>query len=82
MNVKVILLNNNELGKISKEQRSGHFKMWKTRLTNPNFANFAGFCGALGLRADVPENITEKMQQLFAHNGPALLEIKTDVSLL
>jgi len=30
MNTKVILLNNNELGEISKEQRSGYFKVWKT----------------------------------------------------
>ncbi len=82
MNVKIILLNNNELGKISKEQRSGHFEVWKTQLTNPDFATFAGSCGALGLKADNPENLFERMQQLFAHNGTALLEIKTDVSLL
>ncbi len=82
MNVKIILLNNNELGKISKEQRSGHFEVWKTQLTNPDFAAFANSCGALGIKADSPENLFKKMQQLFAHNGPALLEIKTDVSLL
>ncbi len=81
MNVKIILLNNNELGKISKEQRSGHFEVWKTRLTNPD-ATFAASCGALGLKADNPENLFDRMQQLFAHDGPALLEIKTDVSLL
>ncbi len=82
MNVKIILLNNNELGKISKEQRSGHFEVWKTQLTNPDFATFASSCGALGLKADSPENLFDRMQQLFAHDGPALLEIKTDVSLL
>jgi thiamine pyrophosphate-dependent acetolactate synthase large subunit-like protein/nitrite reductase/ring-hydroxylating ferredoxin subunit len=82
MNVKVILLNNNELGKISKEQRSGHFEVWKTQLTNPDFASFASSCGALGLKADRPENLMKKMEELFAHDGPALLEIKTDVSLL
>ncbi|GMT44674.1 MAG: hypothetical protein IEMM0006_0506 [bacterium] len=81
-NVKVILLNNNELSKVSKEQRSGYFKVWKIKLTNPNFANFAGSCGALGLKADVPENLTEEMLQMFAHNGSVLLEIKTDISLL
>jgi pyruvate oxidase len=82
MNVKVILLNNNELGKISKEQRSGHFEVWKTGLTNPDFAAFASSCGALGLKADRPEILYNRMRQLFAHPGPGLLEIKTDVSLL
>jgi len=82
MNVKIILLNNNELGKISKEQRSGHFEVWNTQLTNPDFATFASSCGALGIKADNPENLFDGMQQLFTHEGPALLEIKTDVTLL
>ena len=38
MPITLILLNNSELGKISKEQRAGEFKVWKTGLHNPNFA--------------------------------------------
>jgi len=48
MNVKIILLNNNELGKISKEQRAGDWPVWKTKLSNLNFADYALSCGAWG----------------------------------
>lgn len=36
MNITHILLNNNELGKISKEQRAGEWQVWQTCLQNPN----------------------------------------------
>lgn len=38
MPIKTIILNNSELGKISKEQRAGEFEVWATDLVNPNFA--------------------------------------------
>ena len=41
MNITHILLRNNELGKISKEQRAGHWEVWQTSLHNPNFAESA-----------------------------------------
>ena len=44
-----VLLNNDELGKISKEQRAGHWPVWQTSLRNPDFAAFATSCGGLGL---------------------------------
>jgi len=80
--VKVIVLNNNELGKISKEQRAGEFDVWATDLINPNFAAYAESCGALGIEVTNKQQLESAMKQLFAHYGPALLEIKTDVSLI
>lgn len=80
--VKVIVLNNNELGKISKEQRAGEFDVWATDLINPNFAAYAESCGALGIEVTNKQQLESAMKQLFAHFGPALLEIKTDVSLI
>ncbi len=41
MNITHILLNNNQLGKITKEQRAGHWDVWQTSLHNPNFAEYA-----------------------------------------
>ena len=35
MNITHILLNNDELGKISKEQRSGHWEVWQTTQHKP-----------------------------------------------
>ncbi len=82
MPIKAIILNNNELGKISKEQRSGEFDVWATSLSNPNFAEYANGCGALGIRVSKKEELEEAMQKVLAHDGPALLEVISDVSLI
>ena len=82
MNIKIILLNNSELGKISKEQRSGGFDVFATDLKNPDFAEFANGCGALGVRVENLSNLVEKMQEVLSYNGTALLDIMTDVSLI
>ena len=78
MNIKHILLNNNELGKISKEQRADQLDVWETNLTNPNFSKYAELCGAFGIRVTKKENLDHAMKKVFAHNGPAMLEIITD----
>lgn len=82
MPIKVIVLNNNELGKISKEQRAGEFDVWATDLSNPEFAEYAKGCGAKGLLVTERDQLASAMKELMYHNGPALLEIKTDVSLI
>ena len=52
MSITHVLLNNGELGKISKEQRAGHWPVWQTALRNPDFAAFAKSCGGLwGIRS-------------------------------
>jgi thiamine pyrophosphate-dependent acetolactate synthase large subunit-like protein len=82
MNVTVILLNNSELGKISKEQRAAELKVWKTDITNPNFADFARSCGALGFRVESSEQLDDAMATAFEHKGPALVEVMADVKLI
>ena len=82
MPIKHILLNNSELGKISKEQRAAELDVWKTQLHNPNFADFANNCGALGIRVERKEDLDAAMQKIAAHDGPALLDIVCDVSLI
>lgn len=82
MPIKTIILNNNELGKISKEQRAGEFDVWATSLVNPDFAAYARSCGAFGVQVTKKEELFDAMQQLMSQDGPGLLEIKTDVALL
>lgn len=82
MPLKVIVLNNNELGKISKEQRAGGWDKWATDLVNPDFAEYATGCGALGLKVTKKNQLADAMTELFNHNGPGLLEICTDVKLI
>ncbi len=82
MPVKLIVLNNHELGKISKEQRAGEFDVWKTSLSNPNFADYAISCGAWGKRVENEHDLAVEMKHLFEQDGPAILEIMTDVNLI
>lgn len=82
MDIKLVILNNSELGKISKEQRSGGFKVFATNMHNPDFAGFANGCGALGIKAENRDALEEGMKKVINHKGTALLEIITDVNLV
>ena len=82
MNITHILLNNSQLGKISKEQRAGEWPVWQTDLHNPNFAAFAKLCGGHGERVTDVSKLRVAMDKALAHKGPALLEIITDAELI
>ena len=82
MNLKIVLLNNHELGKISKEQMAGEWEVWQTQLHNPNFADYATSCGALGIRVDNKSNLKSAMEKVLDFRGTALLEVMTDVKLI
>ena len=78
MNITHVLLNNSELGKISKEQRDGEWKVWETGLHNPNFAKFAENCGGLGIRVERAEELADAFKAALSTKGPALVEVMTD----
>jgi thiamine pyrophosphate-dependent acetolactate synthase large subunit-like protein len=80
--VKVVVINNNELGKITKEQRAGGWDKWATDLVNPDFASYAISCGGLGIEVTSKESLDAALLKLFNHQGPALLEVKADVNLI
>ncbi|CAM2008890.1 thiamine pyrophosphate-dependent enzyme [Acanthopleuribacter pedis] len=82
MDITHILLNNNELGKISKEQRADDLDVWQTSLVNPNFAQFAENCGAFGIQVTTKDQLDDAIQRALDHKGPALVEVKTDVHLI
>ncbi|MGF1456838.1 MAG: thiamine pyrophosphate-dependent enzyme [Alphaproteobacteria bacterium] len=82
MAITHILLNNSELGKISKEQRAGQWPVWQTGLHNPSFADFATLCGGLGLRVTRTEELQDAMARALTHPGPSLVEIIQDVELI
>jgi thiamine pyrophosphate-dependent acetolactate synthase large subunit-like protein len=75
MPITLILLNNDELAKISREQKNGNFHLWQTSLVNPNFADYANSCGGLGIRVEQEESLVESIQKALDHDGPAIVEI-------
>ena len=50
MDITHVLVDNGQLGKISKEQRAGDWAVWETSLVNPDFSEYARICGALGIK--------------------------------
>ena len=82
MPIKTIILNNNELGKITKEQRAGGWNKWATDLVNPDFAEFSKSCGAYGEKVTDKDDLEQAMKNLFNQEGPGLVEIATDVKLI
>jgi pyruvate oxidase len=82
MDITHILLNNSELGKISKEQRAGEWPVWETNLHNPSFAAFARLCGGHGTKVTKTDAIGPALKEALAYDGPALVEIITDADLV
>lgn len=75
MPITLVLLNNSELAKISREQRGGSFHVWQTSLHNPNFAQFAENCGGMGIRVEQAEELLPALERAIAHDGPSIVEI-------
>jgi len=82
MNITHILLNNSQLGKISKEQRAGDWDVWQTDLHNLSFAGFARACGGYGTKITKIEDLAKAVTEALAHKGPSLVEIISDPDLI
>jgi len=82
MDITHILLNNGELGKISKEQRAGEWPVWETNLHNPSFAAFATLCCGHGQSVVQADALKEAIVDALAYEGPALVEVMTDPELV
>ncbi len=82
MNITHVLMNNGELGKISKEQRAGNWEVWQTSLHNPEFAAYAELCGAMGIRVTKADDLDAAFEKALSHPGPALVEVMTDAELV
>ena len=83
MNITHVLLNNSQLGKISKEQRAGEWPVWETSLHNPGFAAFANLCGGKGIKVTGGDKLVPALEEAIAHaGGPSLVEIIADPELV
>ncbi len=82
MNITLILLVNDELGKISKEQRGVEYDVWQTGLTNPDFAEFARSCGGYGVTVRESAELDGAIGDALGHQGPAIVAVITDPLLV
>jgi pyruvate oxidase len=83
MAITHVVLDNEELGKISKEQVGAIRPVWQTKLVNPPFDEFARQCGAAGFRADRPEDLDEALAEAMAvTDRPSLVAVRSSVRSL
>ena len=82
MPITHVLLNNAQLGKITKEQRAAEWDVWQTSLHNPDFSEYARVCGAHGTRVTDAKQLDDALAAAFAHDGPSLVEVMTDADLV
>lgn len=75
--VKIVLFDNGLLGFVAMEQKAGGYLDVNVHLQNPDFAAMANACGVLGIRVDESDQVEAALAQAFAHDGPALVDIRT-----
>jgi acetolactate synthase-1/2/3 large subunit len=80
INVKVIVLNNEEQGMVTQWQSLFYQNRFShTHQKNPDFVAVARGMGAAAEKCDKQEDLESKLKWLLAHeDGPALLEITVD----
>jgi len=77
LNIKVVLMSNDELGKITAEQQLANTHVWATSLKNPSWAGMAESLDIYGRRVAAPDDLAAGMAELFAEDRPGLLEIRS-----
>ena len=73
--VKIVVLNNGTLGFVELEMKASGFLDTNVELKNPNFAAMAEAMGIKGIRVEKPQDLRDAVQDMLAHDGPALLDV-------
>jgi pyruvate oxidase len=83
MAITHVVLDNGELGKISKEQIGAIRPVWQTGLVNPPFDEFARSCGAAGFRVDHVDDLDDALDAAMAvDDRPSLVAVRSSVRSL
>jgi len=80
--IKLIVFNNKSLGMVKLEMEVAGLPDWQTDMANPDFAAVAAAFGMKGITVNDPENLEQAIQQAFAFDGPALVNVMTDPNAL
>ncbi len=73
--VKIVVFNNGSLGFVELEMKATGFLNHGTDLVNPDLAGIAKVAGVHGIHVDDPEQIRPALEEAFAHDGPALVDV-------
>jgi len=75
--VKVVVFNNGALGFVELEMKAAGVVTFGTDLINPDFAQIATAAGLFALHVDRADLLEDALQDAFAHDGPALVDVRT-----
>jgi pyruvate dehydrogenase (quinone) len=75
--VKVIVFNNSSLGFVELEMKAAGFVNFGTELLNVDFAAVARAIGIFAHRVEQPADLTAALDDAFAHEGPAVVDVVT-----
>lgn len=75
--VKIVVFNNSSLNFVELEMKAAGLVNFGTELENPNFADLANAVGIRGIRVEQPDELEGALREVFAHDGPALVDVVT-----
>ncbi|WP_456286147.1 ubiquinone-dependent pyruvate dehydrogenase [Microbacterium sp. JZ70] len=76
--VKTVVVNNSSLNFVELEMKAAGFATYGTGLENPDFAAVANALGIKGIRVERSDALPAAIEELLAHDGPALLDVVTE----
>lgn len=76
--VKLVVFNNSSLNFVELEMKATGFVNYGTDLDNPDLAAVARAVGIHAVRVERSAGLEAAVQEVFAHPGPALLDVVTD----
>lgn len=80
--IKVVVFNNSTLGMVKLEMLVKGLPDYGTDVHDVNYAEVASAIGLHGERVTEPTRLRGALQEAFAYNGPALIEVMTDPNAL
>lgn len=76
--VKVVVFNNSSLNFVELEMKAAGYVTHATDLENPDLAAVATALGLKGIRVERSADLPDALQEVLAHDGPALLDVVTE----
>ncbi|MCO6481251.1 MAG: ubiquinone-dependent pyruvate dehydrogenase [Flavobacteriales bacterium] len=80
--VKVVVFNNRSLGMVQLEMMVAGYPHWQTTMVNPDFKKVAEAMGIAAWEITECKDVPSVLKEVFAHQGPALVNIYTDPDAL
>ena len=75
--VKIVVFNNGALGFVELEMKAAGIPTFATDLLDPDFTGIARAAGLFGARVDKASDLEDALRAAFAHDGPALVDVRT-----